>query len=80
MGKSKLAITLSEPSVRHLDDLVRRGVYRNRSQAIQQAVDDKIAEMGRSRLAAECAKLDPVSEGELADEGLGDELPTWPES
>ena len=78
MGKSKIAITLAEGSVKYLDDLVRKRVYGNRSQAIQQAVDEKIARLRRSRLAEECSKLDAAFERGLAEEGLGGE-PEWPE-
>jgi hypothetical protein len=35
--------------------------------------------MERSRLASECAKLDPKFEKALAEEGLGRDLETWPE-
>ena len=65
--------------MKYLDDLVDRRVFNNRSQAIQQAVDEKIERARRSRLAEECAKLDPDSERELAEEGLGAELSDWPE-
>jgi hypothetical protein len=34
--------------------------------------------MERSRLAQECAKLDPVFEKAMADEGLSEELAAWP--
>ena len=78
MGKSKIAITLAEKTVRYLDDLVTKRVYGNRSQAIQEAVDEKIVRLGRVRLAEECAKLDPGFERELAEEGLGEDL-QWPE-
>ena len=76
MSKSKIAITLSEETVRYLDDLVAGRVFSNRSQAIQQSVDEKIDRLRRNRLAEECAKLDPTAEAELADEGISDE---WPE-
>ena len=79
MGKSKIAITLAERTVRYLDELVKKNVFSNRSQAIQQAVDEKIERLGRSRLAEECAKLDVDFERELAEEGLGAEVPEWPE-
>jgi hypothetical protein len=35
--------------------------------------------MERGRLALECAKLDPKFEKALAEEGLGQELESWPE-
>lgn len=79
MGKTKIAITLAEETVRHLDRLVKSRLFRNRSQAIQQAVDEKIQRLGRSRLVEECSKLDPQDEKALAEEGLGEELPGWPE-
>jgi len=79
MAKTKIAITLAEGAVKYLDDLVKKQVFTNRSQAIQQAVDEKIERLGHSRLARECAKLDPESEKELAEEGLGEDLSEWPE-
>ena len=79
MAKSKIAITLAEESVKYLDELVDRRVFNNRSQAIQQAVDEKIERARRSRLAEECAKLDPGAERKWAEEGLGAELADWPE-
>ena len=79
MAKSKIAITLAEDTVKYLDELVRRRVFENRSQAIQQSVDEKIERLRRNRLAEECAKLDPAFEAELADEGLAEDEPLWPE-
>jgi Arc/MetJ-type ribon-helix-helix transcriptional regulator len=76
MSKAKIAITLAEETVKYLDDLVADRVFRNRSQAIQQSVDEKLDRLRRNRLAEECAKLDPAEEAEMADEGLTDE---WPE-
>lgn len=35
--------------------------------------------MNRTRLAAECAKLDPAIEKEFAEEGMEKELENWPE-
>jgi metal-responsive CopG/Arc/MetJ family transcriptional regulator len=78
MTRSKIAITLAEETVKYLDDLVSQRLFDSRSQAIQQAVDEKIERVKRTRLAEECAKLDPDAERELAEEGLGGEL-DWPE-
>jgi hypothetical protein len=44
----------------------------------QQAVEDKIARIDRSRLARECAKLDPKYEQSLAEEGFAMEIDEWP--
>ncbi len=45
--------------------------YPNRSQTIEAAVANTLARRARTRLAAECAKLDP------AEERMGAEA--WPE-
>lgn len=79
MSKAKLAITLDEGSVAELDALVRSHRFANRSQAIQEAVDEKLTRLSRGRLARECARLDPAAEQALADEGLGAEAAEWPE-
>jgi len=78
MARSKVAVTLDEDTLRRLDDLVRREVFPNRSQAIQSAVDEKLERLERSRLARECAKLDPSEEKALAEEGMSADLDQWP--
>jgi len=79
MGKTKIAITLAEETVEYLDRLVEARRFNNRSQAIQEAVDEKLSRLARTRLAEECAKLDPVEESSLAEEGLQTDLGEWPE-
>jgi Arc/MetJ-type ribon-helix-helix transcriptional regulator len=79
MPKAKVAVSLDERTLRHLDRLVRAAVFPNRSQAIQEAVEEKLERHERRRLARECAKLDPGAERALAEEGLSEELPAWPE-
>jgi len=79
MGKSKVAISLDESTLNRLDKLVQKQVFPNRSQAIQEAVAEKLARLERSRLAQECAKLDPAFEKALAEEGLSEDLAEWPE-
>ncbi|MCY3735311.1 MAG: ribbon-helix-helix domain-containing protein [Gemmatimonadaceae bacterium] len=79
MGKAKVAITLDENIVRHLDYLVGQRAFKNRSQVIQEAVAEKLERLSRGRLARECAHLDPVAEQELAEEGLAEDVKTWPE-
>jgi len=44
--------------------------FTNRSKAIQEAVEDKLIRLDKSRLAQECAKLDRAFEQALAEEGL----------
>ena len=79
MSTAKIAITLDPRDLRTLDRLVRRGVFPNRSRAIQEAVSEKLARLERRRVAEECAKLDRAFEQALADEGLGAERSSWPE-
>ena len=79
MPRAKIAVTLDERTLAEVDRLVSENRYPNRSQAIQEAVDEKLARLSLTRLARECAKLDPQSEQALADEGLGRELAEWPE-
>ena len=79
MPRAKVAISLDESTLERLDKLVERAVFSNRSQAIQEAVEEKLARLDRSRLARECAKLDPTFEKALAEEGLSEDAAEWPE-
>jgi metal-responsive CopG/Arc/MetJ family transcriptional regulator len=79
MGASKIAITLDKNMVKKLDMLVKSNIFPNRSKAIQEAVVEKLTRMEKSRLAQECAKLDPDFEQSLAEEGFTSELEEWPE-
>jgi Arc/MetJ-type ribon-helix-helix transcriptional regulator len=79
MASVKVAITLEQETLRQVDSLVARRVFPNRSQAIQTALREKIDRVQGSRLAAECAKLDPKFEQALAEEGLGADAAAWPE-
>ena len=79
MARSKVAISLDKSILDRLDRLVRKQVFPNRSQAIEEAVAEKLARIEKSRLAQECAKLDPAFEKALAEEGLSEDLAEWPE-
>jgi metal-responsive CopG/Arc/MetJ family transcriptional regulator len=63
MAASKIAITIDDNILRQLDNLVKSRRFPNRSKAIQDAVAEKLARLERSRLAQECAKLDPDHTG-----------------
>ena len=69
MARAKIAISLDEHTLDRLDQLVRARVFPNRSQAIQEAVVEKLSRLEHGRLARECAKLDPAFEKSLAEEG-----------
>lgn len=79
MGKAKIAITMDEEFIGELDKLVNARFFQNRSQAIQVAVSEKLSRMKRSRLSAECAKLDPIFEKAMAEEGIAEDVSQWPE-
>jgi Arc/MetJ-type ribon-helix-helix transcriptional regulator len=79
MGRSKIAITVDEITLGRVDRLVRSGIYPSRSRAIQEAVEEKLQRLDKTRLARECAKLDPDAEKAMADEGLARDIAQWPE-
>jgi metal-responsive CopG/Arc/MetJ family transcriptional regulator len=79
MAASKIAITLDSNMLKRLDILVKSNLFPNRSKAIQEAVAEKLMRLEKSRLAQECAKLDPDYEQSLAEEGFSSELEEWPE-
>ena len=79
MPKTKVALTLDAALIDQVDDLVARQKFRSRSQAVEAALSDKLRRLARTRLAREAAKLNPVEEKRLADEGLVDALDAWPE-
>jgi Arc/MetJ-type ribon-helix-helix transcriptional regulator len=79
MSVTKVTISIDESLLNRIDRLVRVRVFPSRSQVIQQALEEKIARIDRTRLARECAKLRPAEEQALADEGLAGEAAQWPE-
>ena len=79
MPKTKVALTLDADLLDQVDELVARQKFRNRSQAVEAALADKLRRLARTRLARETAKLNPAHEKRLADEGLDDTLDAWPE-
>ena len=79
MPKSKIAITLDENTVATLDRLIESRVFPSRSKAIEDALREKLERFKKTRLATECAKLDPVIEKALAEDGLAQDAAEWPE-
>jgi metal-responsive CopG/Arc/MetJ family transcriptional regulator len=78
MASNKVAVTIEAGLLAQVDQLVAKQVFPNRSQAIQEALRDKLDRLRRTRLARECAKLDRSEEQSLADEGIDRELADWP--
>lgn len=79
MNLSKIAITVPENILHALDMLVEDDIFPNRSKAIQEAIADKLLAIKQQRFAAECAKLDPAEEQEMAEEWAEKELAQWVE-
>lgn len=78
MKSAKVAITIDQDLLKRVDDFVAQRRFPNRSRAVQEALREKLERLDRSRLARECAKLDPKFEQQLADEGLAEDLEQWP--
>ncbi len=79
MSAKKIGITIQEQLLDRIDRLVKAGVFPNRSKALQEAVEEKLARFDRGRLARECAKLDKKAERSIAEESLFVEMREWPE-
>ena len=79
MGKSKIAITLDREIVKRIDYLVTQKAYLSRSQAIEEAVKEKLNKLDKSRLTVELSKLDPNYERDLAEESIEQDASEWPE-
>ena len=79
MSTAKIAITIEEDLLEKLDRLVSSKVFLNRSKAIQEAVAEKLTRVNKSRLARECAKLDPAVEKAIAEERFSQDMEEWPE-
>ena len=79
MPKTKVAVTLETQLLDRVDELVAQLQFRNRSQAIEAALAEKVQRLARTQLARECARLDPKEEKALAEKGLAGSVETWPE-
>ena len=79
MASAKIAVSLDRGTLERLDRLVAAGLFASRSRAIQEALEDRLARLGRDRLARECARLDPDDEIALAEQGFEAEVEQWPE-
>ncbi len=78
MAKAKLAVTMDEQILAEVDKLVRTHRFPNRSRIIELAVREKLDRLTKSRLADQCALLDPSFEKALSEEGMGEEIDQWP--
>lgn len=72
MSTVKVAIMIDREMLGRVDRLVAQSVFPSRSRALQEALAEKLARMEGSRLASECAKLDPEFEKAMAEGGMLD--------
>ena len=79
MGTQEIVVSLDRKVLADLDRLVANGIFGNRSEAIEAAIKEKLARLSRGRLARECAKLNPLEERAMAEEGMAAGLASWPE-
>ncbi|MCP4253500.1 MAG: ribbon-helix-helix protein, CopG family [Candidatus Scalindua sp.] len=79
MGRNKVAITVNQNTLDRVDQLVSQHIFSSRSRAFEEALEEKLRRLDKSRLARECARLDPAFEKSLAEEGLSREIDEWPE-
>jgi len=77
MSTAKLAISMDIKMLKRLDRLVKNHYFPSRSKAIQEALEEKLTKLDKSRLSIECEKLDSKEEIELAEEGIGSEAHEW---
>ena len=74
MPNSRVIISIETTTLEQLDRLVHDNVFPSRSRAIQEAVEEKLSRLKKTRLAEECTKLDPEAEQAMAEETLSEEL------
>jgi metal-responsive CopG/Arc/MetJ family transcriptional regulator len=79
MSTAKIAISIEQSLLEKIDHLVKQRIFLNRSKAIQEALKEKVDKLDKSRLARECAKLDPLFEQSMADEWVEGDGESWPE-
>lgn len=78
MSVAKITIFINERRPDRLEALVQSRLFTSRSQAVQEAVQEKVSRISKTRLAQECAKLEPAEEQAMAEEGLAAEADLWP--
>jgi len=77
MTRAKIAITIDQVLLELLDNLVQNRTFRNRSQAINSALREKLSRIQKTRLELECKKLVMEEEREFADIGIEEDFKEW---
>jgi Arc/MetJ-type ribon-helix-helix transcriptional regulator len=71
MRTVKITVIIDQDLLSRLDRFVAANRFMNRSQAVREAIRGKLPRVRRSRLARECARLDPRFEQALAESATG---------
>ena len=79
MQTAKIAITLDRAVLAQLDRRVTQQVFPQPQQCHPGSDCGEARTLGTQSSRAECAKLNPVVEQALAEEGSTQELAQWPE-
>jgi metal-responsive CopG/Arc/MetJ family transcriptional regulator len=78
MSVEKVTISIETRLLKKIDRYVKKEVFKSRSHAFQLAALLSLEYIEHDRLARECDKLDPQLEQEMANEGLDEDLKSWP--
>jgi len=77
MTRAKIAITIDQVLLELVDSLVQSKTFKNRSQAINFALQEKLSRIQKTRLELECQKLVMEEEREFADIGIEEDFKEW---
>jgi metal-responsive CopG/Arc/MetJ family transcriptional regulator len=77
MTRAKIAITIDQVLLELLDSLVQNKTIKNRSQAINHALQEKLSRIQKTRLEVECQKLVIEDERDFADIGIEEDFKEW---
>ncbi len=77
MTRAKIAITIDQVLLELLDSLVQNRTFKNRSQAINYVLKEKLSHIKKTRLELECQKLVIEDEREFADIGIEKDFKEW---
>jgi len=75
MSTIRVTVTIDQFLINQVDKMVEKNLFKNRSAAIQTAVEDEIQKVKEKSFELACSMLDKNEEQELADEWL--EGDTW---
>jgi metal-responsive CopG/Arc/MetJ family transcriptional regulator len=78
MARIRITIEIDEPLLRELDRLIKHRRLKSRSQAIAESIRLTIKQATTTRLARESAKLEAIEEQRVAEEGMSQDMQSWP--